>query len=131
MSDATSSSLKGNAVDLEKNALDKEDPEADAIRSSSDGSAFSESRHLEGVRSRSPSRSGSQPLSRVQSRGLERATTTASNALSIIRSRVPQRPFSHPLEHEKTAVDVIVDFEGPDDPYVWHYPPLLDPLPNA
>ncbi|KAI1328332.1 MFS general substrate transporter [Xylariaceae sp. FL0255] len=38
-------------------------------------------------------------------------------ALSRIRSRpfVPQ--FSHPLGQMKTGDDVIVDFEGPDDPY--------------
>lgn len=138
MEGAASSSLSGNAVDLEKNALEKEDVEAgarglDATRSSSDDSAFSESRHVEGIRSRSRSasrtRNGSQPISRVQSRRLERASTTASNALSTIRSRVPRRPFSHPLEHEKTTVDVIVDFEDQDDPYVNHLSPFLGPSP--
>lgn len=52
-------------------------------------------------------------LSRIGSAGLERANTT----LSTIRSRRPIPPFSHPLTHEKTLQDVIVDFDGPDDPY--------------
>lgn len=26
-------------------------------------------------------------------------------------------PFNHPLSHTKTSTDVIVDFDGPDDPY--------------
>nr|POE90602.1 hypothetical protein CFP56_60215 [Quercus suber] len=36
--------------------------------------------------------------------------------LSRIRSRNGQTAFSHPLAETKTSSDVIVDFEGPDDP---------------
>ncbi|KAL1305427.1 hypothetical protein AAFC00_002312 [Neodothiora populina] len=57
-------------------------------------------------------RTGSR-LSRMETRGLERVNT----ALSVIRSRRPIPPFSHPLTHEKTKPDVVVDFDGPDDPY--------------
>jgi MFS transporter, DHA1 family, multidrug resistance protein len=61
---------------------------------------------------------GSTPdLSRVSSRRLEQVQTTASNVLSTIRSRRPRAEFSHPLTNQKTAPDVLVDFEGPDDPY--------------
>jgi len=45
------------------------------------------------------------PISRVQS------------TLSTIRSRRPVPPFSHPLTYTKTGPDVIVEFDGPDDPY--------------
>lgn len=52
-------------------------------------------------------------LSHIGSAGLERANST----LSTIRSRRPIPPFSHPLTHEKTKPDVIVGFDGEDDPY--------------
>ena len=57
---------------------------------------------------------------------LRRTSSTASSVratytttLSTIRSRNPaqNRPYSHPLTREKTGPDVLVDFEGPDDPY--------------
>ncbi|KAL2836008.1 major facilitator superfamily domain-containing protein [Aspergillus pseudoustus] len=59
---------------------------------------------------------------------LEKQTTAASglsleqraqSVVSRIRSREPGQTarFSHPLSHTKTRDDVIVDFDGPDDPY--------------
>ncbi|PWY67301.1 MFS multidrug transporter [Aspergillus eucalypticola CBS 122712] len=60
---------------------------------------------------------------------LEKQTTAASgmsalenrahSVISRIRSREPGQTarFTHPLSHTKTSEDVIVDFEGPDDPY--------------
>ncbi|KAK5175568.1 uncharacterized protein LTR77_000707 [Saxophila tyrrhenica] len=62
-------------------------------------------------------RSRNSTLSRTPSRRIERVNTTASTALSKIRSRNPRGPFTHPLTHEKTKPDHIVDFDGPDDPY--------------
>lgn len=50
-----------------------------------------------------------QPLSRTLSR--------RDTVLSRIRTRPNIAPFSHPLAHEPTTVDVLVDFDGPDDPY--------------
>ena len=52
------------------------------------------------------------------------ATTTgatriiSSGRVSRIQS-LRRRPtaFDHPLSHVKTSADVIVDFDGPDDPY--------------
>lgn len=52
-----------------------------------------------------------------QSPTLERVRTSATSAISITRLRAPQQPFSHPLETAKTDIDVIVEFEGKDDPY--------------
>lgn len=59
---------------------------------------------------------------------LEKQTTASSlsmfenrahSVVSRIRSRDPGQttPFTHPLSHTKTSTDVIVDFDGPDDPY--------------
>lgn len=60
---------------------------------------------------------------------LEKQSTAASgrsvfeertqSIVSRIRSREPGQvaKFTHPLSHTKTSPDVIVDFEGPDDPY--------------
>ena len=36
---------------------------------------------------------------------------------SLTRKNSQRANFSHPLSHIKTTTDVIVDFEGPDDPY--------------
>lgn len=47
----------------------------------------------------------------------ERTQSRAHSVLSTVRSRRPVAPFSHPLCHSKTAPDVLVDFDGPDDPY--------------
>ncbi|KAK4691249.1 MFS transporter, DHA1 family, multidrug resistance protein, partial [Lecanoromycetidae sp. Uapishka_2] len=50
------------------------------------------------------------------STGAYRATT--SGRVSRIQSlQQRRRIFDHPLSHVKTSVDVVVDFDGPDDPY--------------
>lgn len=47
---------------------------------------------------------------------LDRSTTTGR--VSRIQSLTRKKSrFEHPLSHVKTAEDVIVDFDGPDDPY--------------
>ena len=55
----------------------------------------------------------------------ERNATTTGAKRTIRSGRVSriqslrQRPttFDHPLSHVKTTADVLVDFDGPDDPY--------------
>lgn len=47
----------------------------------------------------------------------ERTQSRAQSVLSTVRSRRPVASFSHPLAHAKTSSDVVVDFDGPDDPY--------------
>ena len=44
--------------------------------------------------------------------------TVSSGRVSRIQS-LRRRPtaFDHPLSHVKTSADVVVDFDGPDDPY--------------
>ena len=120
MAEATSSSSEMD-VEKAKNGSEDENIErgrqesVDTFNDDDVSSAFSESRHIEGPASlRSQSSTG---LSRTTSRRLEQVNTTATNVLSTIRSRVPQRQFTHALVHEKTRPDVIVDFDGPDDPY--------------
>lgn len=50
------------------------------------------------------------------STGAYRANT--SGRVSRIQSLQQKRTtFNHPLSHVKTSADVIVDFDGPDDPY--------------
>ncbi|KAL4893945.1 major facilitator superfamily domain-containing protein [Aspergillus ambiguus] len=51
--------------------------------------------------------------------GLSVFENRAHSVISRIRSREPGQTarFTHPLSHTKTSSDVIVDFEGPDDPY--------------
>jgi DHA1 family multidrug resistance protein-like MFS transporter len=51
-----------------------------------------------------------QPLSRTLSR--------RETVLSKVRSRPNIPPFSHPLAHVPTTEDVLVDFDGPEDPYL-------------
>ncbi|KAH7153369.1 major facilitator superfamily domain-containing protein [Dactylonectria macrodidyma] len=49
--------------------------------------------------------------------GLTRTVSRRESILSRVRSRpIPQ--FTHPLSHIKTTGDQLVDFDGPDDPYL-------------
>lgn len=52
-------------------------------------------------------------------RSLELARTVSKKdtILSQIRTRPPVFDFSHPYAHERTDLDQLVDFDGPDDPY--------------
>ncbi|KAL9114054.1 MAG: hypothetical protein Q9227_001826 [Pyrenula ochraceoflavens] len=48
---------------------------------------------------------------------LSRTLSRRDTALSKIRSRKPVPPFTHPLTSHQTKEDVIVHFDGPEDPY--------------
>jgi DHA1 family multidrug resistance protein-like MFS transporter len=48
---------------------------------------------------------------------LSRTVSRRDTVLSRIRSRPNIAPFSHPLAHQKTTAEFLVDFEGEDDPY--------------
>ena len=48
---------------------------------------------------------------------LTRTVTRRETVLSRIRTRPPIGIFTHPLEHQKTTVEDLVDFDGLDDPY--------------
>ncbi|KAF2105906.1 MSF membrane transporter [Lophiotrema nucula] len=54
---------------------------------------------------------------RTTGAGLTRTLTRRETVLSRIRTRPQVPPFQHPLAHEPTTSDVLVDFEGPEDPY--------------
>ena len=56
-------------------------------------------------------------LSHINSRRSSILPERAEYALATIRSRRPIPAFSHPLSLSKTGSDVIVTFDGPDDPY--------------
>ena len=53
-----------------------------------------------------------------------RASGRITRIQSLTRRNTRAAHFSHPLSHVKTSADVLVDFEGPDDPYM----PLNWPL---
>lgn len=56
-------------------------------------------------------------LSRSESRRQAPILQRVETTLSTIRSRKPVPPFRHPLAQVPTTKDVIVEFDGPDDPY--------------
>ncbi|KIX03113.1 uncharacterized protein Z518_06663 [Rhinocladiella mackenziei CBS 650.93] len=62
-------------------------------------------------------RNGGSSFATGRSPDLSRTVTRRETILSRIRSRPPIGQFNHPLEHQKTTVDDLVDFDGPDDPY--------------
>lgn len=79
-------------------------PTARELRHSISRSRSCQSRPPEGISS-----GLSQPISRTLSR--------RDTVLSRIRTRPNVAAFSHPLAHQPTTTDVLVDFDGPDDPY--------------
>lgn len=60
---------------------------------------------------------GAGALSTSLSRPLSRVLTRRDTILSRIRTRPNVPAFDHPLAHQPTTVDVLVDFDGKDDPY--------------
>lgn len=64
---------------------------------------------------------GSAPLEKqsTAASGLSVFGQRAQSVVSRIRSREPGQTarFTHALSHTKTSEDVIVEFDGPDDPY--------------
>lgn len=64
---------------------------------------------------RRPSKNASRTTTRDEA--LARTVTAAEAVLSTIRTRPVVGHFSHPLEHEKTTAETLVDFDGSADPY--------------
>ncbi|KAL1603260.1 hypothetical protein SLS59_004356 [Nothophoma quercina] len=48
---------------------------------------------------------------------ISKSLSRRDTALSRLRTRTNTAPFTHPLAHQQTTADVLVDFDGPDDPY--------------
>ena len=83
--------------------------------SSSDGSPIGSELHLEKSTGfdASPYAEREPTLTRRSTR-----LTDPRSPLSRWTSAVPpEKPLTHPLAHEKTTADALVDFDGPDDPY--------------
>lgn len=93
-------------------SLDSDDKDADGHRPTSRELRHSISRSRSRRSSRAPEATTT-GLSQHLSRTLSRRDTV----LSRIRTRPNVPPFNHPLAHQPTTADVIVDFDGPDDPY--------------
>lgn len=85
---------------------------------SSDAEKSDPGPELEAQQSAPPVLQYSRRLSKIDS-ALSTASARYQSTLSRVRSRDPRQnaPFTHPLTHQKTAPDVLVDFDGPDDPY--------------
>jgi len=110
--DTTNQTTMADSSESDAEKAQRDSDNASTISSSASSSSTFSHRHMEGPPSlRSPS------MSRTTSRRLENVQTSAESTLARIRSRNPRAPFSHPLTHEKTTQDVIVTFEGEDDPY--------------
>ncbi|KAJ9610392.1 hypothetical protein H2200_005169 [Cladophialophora chaetospira] len=62
-------------------------------------------------------RDASIATSRSNNIDLQRTVSRRETVISRIRTRPPVGSFNHPLEHQKTTVADLVDFDGPDDPY--------------
>jgi DHA1 family multidrug resistance protein-like MFS transporter len=66
-----------------------------------------------------PARTNPQPAGTATSLAspLARTISRRDTVLSRIRSRPTIPPFGHRLAHQRTSADVLVDFDGKDDPY--------------
>lgn len=102
---------------------DSDDSEFDEIEKDQDGHRPS-SRELRKSISRSRSRASysmpiQQPIATATGIGapISKSLSRRDTALSRIRTRTNTAPFTHPLAHQQTAADVLVDFEGDGDPY--------------
>ncbi|KAK5221432.1 hypothetical protein LTS03_000828 [Exophiala xenobiotica] len=62
-------------------------------------------------------RSASRSRASGRNMDLTRTVTRRETVMSRIRTRPPIGSFNHPLEHQKTTVEDLVDFDGLDDPY--------------
>lgn len=105
-------------MDLEAGSLrspeEKEDPIKHEDDDDDDTSSTFSWEHMEGPPSLRRATSSKSSLPRQDS------SLSRSRSLGQSLSRtITRRPttFNHPLTHEKTSPNVLVDFDGPDDPY--------------
>ncbi|KAL5357023.1 major facilitator superfamily domain-containing protein [Aspergillus floccosus] len=95
--------------------MTRDEHDATSSRTSSDEDVIS----LEEQPTRDDHAHGALEKQSTAASGLSRFESRAQSVISRIRSREPGQTarFTHPLSHTKTSPDVIVDFDGPDDPY--------------
>lgn len=70
-----------------------------------------------GEQLRATSRGQDGAISTSMSHPISRVLTRRDTILSRIRTRPTVPPFDHPLAHQPTSANVLVDFDGKDDPY--------------
>ncbi|QSS60808.1 polyamine transporter 1, partial [Histoplasma capsulatum] len=118
MAGASSSQRAGNdVVPVERQILEKSRPGYDDNEDDDDyGLNYFE--NLPRNRTSSISTHQSASLSRIQS-AISTVSQHYNATLNHVRSRNPDqmRPFTHPLSHQKTSRDTLVDFDGSDDAY--------------
>ncbi|XPS80404.1 hypothetical protein M3J09_012361 [Ascochyta lentis] len=102
---------------------DSSDSEYDEQEKDQDGHRPS-SREVRKSISRSRSRASyslpvQQPVATATGIGapISRSLSRRDTAISRLRTRTNTVPFSHPLANQQTAADVLVNFDGDDDPY--------------
>nr|POE96401.1 hypothetical protein CFP56_56451 [Quercus suber] len=101
--------------ELEKAEQDPREQEATTADGDDSVSSISSSSSAHtGAGRRGPRRSGT--ATSYAGSEISQTPSRLESTLSRIRSRNPQAGFSHPLSESKTGPDVVVDFEGPDDP---------------
>jgi DHA1 family multidrug resistance protein-like MFS transporter len=69
------------------------------------------------TRSQRPQSRPGEARSSAIPQSISRTISRRETVVSRIRTRPNIPPFDHPLSHTPTTAEVIVDFEGPDDPY--------------
>ncbi|QIX02210.1 hypothetical protein AMS68_007727 [Peltaster fructicola] len=99
-------------MDLERGASRQEEKE-EAIDSDDSSSVFSW-HHAEGPRSLRRMSTSRSAIREVPDRTLSRMQTIDRSISKLTRRTTT---FQHPLTQEKTSTDVLVHFDGPDDPY--------------
>ena len=110
--------------DLEKHTQQSTDESPERDKYESPGNSYQNAKRLG---SNTLSGDSVSPESRTQSQSQSQSQTQSSShcnfiatAFSQIRSRevpINQESFSHPLLEQPTGTEVIVDFDGKDDPY--------------
>ncbi|EEH07945.1 polyamine transporter 1 [Histoplasma capsulatum G186AR] len=115
---ASSSQRAGNdVVPVERQISEKSRPGYDD-NDGDDDYGLNYFENLPRNRTSSISTHQSASLSRIQS-AISTVSQHYNATLNHVRSRNPDqmRPFTHPLSHQKTSRDTLVDFDGPDDAY--------------
>lgn len=106
----------GSSSSSSDSELDEDEKDLDGHRPS--GRELRES--ISRSRSRASfSRPLQQPVATATGMGapVSKSLSRRDTVLSRLRTRTNTQQFTHPLSHRQTAADVLVDFDGPDDPY--------------
>ncbi|KAK7189852.1 hypothetical protein DPSP01_008737 [Paraphaeosphaeria sporulosa] len=114
-SNSTSSGSSWNTTDYLGAAKDDHDGHRPSRLELAQSISRSRSRRESMHRARSEAQGAG--LTTGMSNPVTRTMSRRDTVLSRIRTRPAVAPFDHPLAHQPTTADVLVDFDGKDDPY--------------